>query len=62
MTMPIMAFTWFGIAAPLMVGVMNKKSFFRNPLKFLLTNITIAGLGGAIANSIAWRLYEGPMV
>jgi hypothetical protein len=60
--MPIMAFTWFGIATPIMVGVFNLKSFKRNPLLFLLTNVTLSGLGGAIANSIAWRLYEGPMV
>jgi hypothetical protein len=62
MTMPVMFFTWFGICAPLMIGMMKRKSFYRNPLKFILSTLTVAGLGGAIANSIAYRLYEGPMV
>jgi hypothetical protein len=45
-----------------MLGMVRRKAFYRNPLGTTLAVLSVAGIGGAISNSIAWRLYEGPMV
>jgi len=62
MTMPIMFFTWAGILAPLYFKMLTRKKFYRSPLGTILSAICVSGMAGAITNSIAWRVYEGPMV
>lgn len=61
-TLPTSCWTAIGIMAPLYLGLVSKRAFFRNPVSAPLQWLAVSAFFGAITNSVVWRCCEAAMM
>jgi hypothetical protein len=60
--LPTASWTVVGIFAPIFLGLVNKKAFFRAPIATSLKWLAVSAFFGSIANSVIYRCCEASMM